>query len=128
MPSVFDRALATLHRDRNIGTAASYERPPADPVALRIVWTAPPNELGDSAGPGARTGARFASVVHADLAELAPPARGDRLTVGAATYQVESVAPDDQAMSSTLTLARITVIARRFTIGVSAIGGPDPIG
>lgn len=125
--SVFDRALGTLHRDRNLGTAASYLRAPADPIALRIVWSAPPNVLGDSAGPGARAGARFASVVHADLGALSPPARGDRLTVDATDYQVEGVDPDVLALSSTLTLARITATARRFTIGVSAIGGPDPI-
>jgi hypothetical protein len=106
--SVFADALAVLHADPNIGSDASYRRPPAAWTALRICLSQPADAVPGFASPGARAATIEATVLSADLAAIATgliPARGDELTIGGAVHRVESAYPDTLRLSWRLTLA-----------------------
>jgi hypothetical protein len=90
--TAFDRAAATLHRDKNLGMDAYYRVPPAPfpDAPIRVIISTPTDALG----------AVIAGTVAADvLCADATPERGAELRIGAATYRVESADRDAQATS-----------------------------
>lgn len=124
--SVFARALVTLHNDRHMGEAASYQRASGAPIALRVIWSAPSDVVALSGVSSARAIGRHASVLAADLAGVAP-VRGDLVTIGGTTYRVDDAEQDVLHLSHVLTLVRANNIGQ-FAIGSGAIGGPQTIG
>ena len=106
--AAFATALATLHADPNMATDAEWLaagggawRP------VRILLSAPTDDVAGLGGPGARAGALEARL---RAAELAPdtPRRGDllRRLSPPETWKVEEVDPDPLGLSWRLSLAR----------------------
>lgn len=106
--AAFAAALATLHADPNMATDAEW-RPSAGGTwrPVRILLSAPTDDLAGLGAPGARAGALEATL---RAAELAPdtPRRGDllRRLLPPATWKVEEVEPDPLGLSWRLSLAR----------------------
>jgi hypothetical protein len=106
--AAFAAALATLHADPNMATDAEWRaagggtwRP------VRVLLSAPADDVAGLGGPGARAGALEATL---RAAELAPdtPRRGDllRRLLPPETWKVEEVEPDPLGLSWRLSLAR----------------------
>ena len=106
--AAFAAALATLHADPNMATDAEWRaagggawRP------VRVLLSAPADDVSGLGGPGARAGAQEATL---RAAELAPdtPRRGDllRRLSPLETWKVEEVEPDPLGLSWRLSLAR----------------------
>lgn len=85
--TVFASALATLHGDANMATAASYRHPPYTWQSIRVILSTPTDALGVTIA-----GTMQADLVAADVTDT--PARGDELRIGATTYKVESAERD----------------------------------
>jgi hypothetical protein len=96
--TVFATALATLHADANIGTAASFRRPPYTWQPCRVIVSQPTNEFG-----AVRAGSLQAELRAAAITDT--PQRGDELRIGADTYTVEDTERDVLALSWRLTLS-----------------------
>jgi len=96
--TVFDTALRTLHADANMGTAASFRRPPYAWQACRVILSQPTDITGT-----ARAGSLQADIRAAAITDT--PQRGDELRIGAAVHTVEDTERDVLALSWRLTLS-----------------------
>lgn len=101
--TVFEQALAVLHADPNISSAAVWRSGDGGPpVSLRVVLSKPADLL-PGLGGGARAVSIEAMVRGADLPKA--PVRGDVLEVGTADYAVEFAEPDTLGASYRLGLS-----------------------
>ena len=96
--TAFATALATLHADPNMGTAAEFRRPPYIWSSVRVILGQPTDAFGNVVA-----GSMQADIRAADVTD--PPAKGDELRIGAAVYTVEMATRDDLALSWRLTLS-----------------------
>jgi hypothetical protein len=96
--TAFATMLATLHADANLGTAASFRRPPYAWQACRVILSSPTDALGN-----VRAGTVTADIRAADITDT--PQRGDELRIGATVYTVEDAERDVLALSWRLTLS-----------------------
>jgi hypothetical protein len=106
--AAFAAALATLHADPNMGTDAEWRA--ATGAAwrpVRVLLSAPADDVAGLGGPGARAGALKATLRAADLVPDTPR-RGDllRRLSPPETWKVEEVEPDPLGLSWLLSLAR----------------------
>jgi hypothetical protein len=96
--NAFAAALATLHADANMGTAAHFRRPPYAWQPARVILSQPTDALGN-----VRAGTLQADIRAAAIADT--PQRGDELRIGAAVHTVEDAERDVLALSWRLTLS-----------------------
>jgi hypothetical protein len=96
--TAFAAALRTLHADANMGTAASFRRPPYTWQACRVILSQPTDITGT-----ARAGSLQAEIRAEAITD--EPQRGDELRIGADTYTVEDTERDVLALSWRLTLS-----------------------
>jgi len=106
--SAFAAALATLHADPNLGTDAEWRAAAGGAWRpVRVLLSAPVDDVASLGGPGGRAQALEATL---RAAELAPdtPRRGDllRRLSPPETWKVEEVDPDPLGLSWRLSLAR----------------------
>lgn len=106
--SAFAAALATLHADPNMGTDAEWRAAAGGAWRpVRVLMSAPADDVASLSGPGGRAQALEATL---RAAELAPdtPRRGDllRRLSPPETWKVEEVDPDPLGLSWRLSLAR----------------------
>jgi hypothetical protein len=106
--SAFATALATLHADPNMATEAEWRAAAGGAWRpVRVLLSAPSDDVGALGGPGGRAQALEATL---RTAELAPdtPRRGDllRRLSPPETWKVEEVDPDPLGLSWRLSLAR----------------------
>ena len=106
--AAFAAALATLHADPNMGTDAEWRMAAGGAWhPVRILLSAPADDVAGLGGAGARAGALEATL---RAAELVPdtPRRGDllRRLSPPETWKVEEVEPDPLGLSWRLSLAR----------------------
>ena len=106
--AAFATALATLHADPNMGTDAEWRMAAGGAWRpVRILLSAPADDVAGLGGAGARAGALEATL---RAAELVPdtPRRGDllRRLSPPETWKVEEVEPDPLGLSWLLSLAR----------------------
>jgi hypothetical protein len=106
--AAFAAALATLHADPNMGTDAEWQAAAGGAWRpVRMLLSAPADDVAALGGLGARAGALAATL---RAAELAPetPRRGDQLRrlSPPETWKVEEVEPDPLGLSWRLSLAR----------------------
>jgi hypothetical protein len=106
--AAFAAALATLHADPNMGTDAEWRAAAGGAWRpVRMLLSAPADDVAALSGLGARAGALAATL---RAAELAPetPRRGDQLRrlSPPETWKVEEVEPDPLGLSWRLSLAR----------------------
>jgi hypothetical protein len=105
--SAFAGAMAALLVDPNIGADAEYRRPPGEWAALRVVRSAPDEQVSGLGGLGSRAGS-LSLVVAADalaVLGLLSPLRGDEVLLAGVAYSVEDTEADTLAVSWRLTLA-----------------------
>ena len=105
--AAFAAALATLHADPNMGTDAEWRMAAGGAWRpVRILLSAPADDVAGLGGAGARAGALEATL---RAAELVPdtPRRGDllRRLSPPETWKVEEVEPDPLGLSWRLALA-----------------------
>ena len=96
--TAFSVALATLHADANLATAAQYRHPPGTWQSVRVILSQPIDSLGVT----------IAGTVQADIpasAVTTTPQRGDELRIGARTYTVETAERDALGLSWRLQLS-----------------------
>lgn len=96
--TAFATALATLHADTNISTAATYRQPPYTWQSVRVILSQPVDALGGT----------VAGTMQADIQASAvtyPPQHGDELVVGATTYTVQTAERDVLGLSWRLQLS-----------------------
>jgi hypothetical protein len=106
--SAFAAALATLHADPNMGTDAEWRAAAGGAWRpVRVLLSAPADDVAGLGGPGARAGALKATLRAADLAPDTPR-RGDllRRLSPPETWRIEEVEPDPLGLSWRLSLAR----------------------
>ncbi len=106
--SAFAAALAALHADPNMGTDAEWRAAAGGAWRpVRVLLSAPADDVAGLGGPGARAGALEATLRTADLAPDAPR-RGDllRRLSPPETWKIEEVDPDTLGLSWRLSLAR----------------------
>ena len=106
--SAFAAALAALHADPNMGTHAEWRAAAGGAWRpVRVLLSAPSDDVTGLGGPGARAGALAATLRAADLAPDTPRG-GDllRRLSPPETWKVEEVEPDPLALSWRLLLAR----------------------
>ncbi|WP_368417406.1 hypothetical protein [Falsiroseomonas sp.] len=106
--SAFAAALATLHADLNMGTDAEWRAAAGSTWRpVRVLLSAPADDVAGLGGPGARAGVLEATVRAGDLAPDTPR-RGDllRRLSPPETWKVEEVDPDPLGLSWRLSLAR----------------------
>jgi hypothetical protein len=105
--SAFAGAMAMLLADANLGADAAYRRPPSAWTALRVVRSAPDEQLGGLGGAGGRADSVSVVVAADALAALGllPPLRGDEVQMAGNEYRVEDAEGDVLGVSWRLTLA-----------------------
>lgn len=106
--SAFAAALATLHADPNMGTDAEWRAAAGGAWRpVRVLISAPADDVASLGGPGGRAQALEATLRAADLAPDTPR-RGDllRRLSPPETWKVEEVDPDPLGLSWRLSLAR----------------------
>jgi hypothetical protein len=96
--TAFDTALTTLHADTNLGTAASFRRPPYTWQSVRVILSQPTDIIGT-----ARAGMMQAEIRAAAITDT--PQKGDEMRIGATTYAVEDTEGDVLGLSWKLTLS-----------------------
>lgn len=96
--NAFAAALATLHADANMGTAASYRQPPYTWQSVRVILSQPVDALG-----GTIAGTMQADIQASSVTD--PPQRGDELLIDTTTYTVESAERDVLGLSWRLQLS-----------------------
>ena len=96
---VFDAALADLHDDEDMATAASYRRPPFTWHAVRVIRSQSSDAFGN-----ARAGAHQVDILASDIADI--PQRGDEILIGETTHTVEDAEADVLQLSWRLTLSQ----------------------
>ena len=106
--AAFAAALATLHADPNMATEAEWRAAAGGAWRpVRVLLSAPSNDVAGFGGPGGRAQALQATL---RAAELAPdtPRRGDllRRLSPPENWKVEEVDPDPLGLSWRLSLAR----------------------
>ncbi|MBR0649516.1 hypothetical protein GXW78_07585 [Roseomonas terrae] len=105
--SVFDDAVAALHSDPNLSTACTWSagpaRAPAGPVAFRGIESRPEMQEFGGATLGTVTPRREVNVPRAALP--VDPERGDRITIGAEAFKVETAELDIEGVTWRLTLS-----------------------
>jgi hypothetical protein len=109
--SAFAGAMAALLADANLGADAAYRRPPSAWTAVRVVRSAPDEQLGGLGGAGSRADS-LSVVIAADTVAafgLLPPLRGDEVLLAGAAYRVEDAEADALGGSWRLTLATVPV-------------------
>lgn len=95
---VFDDAVADLHSDDDLATAASFRRPPYAWESVRVILSQPNDAFG-----AVRAGALQADMLAGATTDTPQP--GDELRIGETAYSVESVERDHLALSWRLILA-----------------------
>lgn len=105
--SAFAGAMAVLLADPNLGADAEYRRSPSAWTAMRVVRSAPDEQLGGLGGAGSRAGSLSVVIAADALAalDLLPPLRGDEVLLAGAAYRVEDAEADALGVSWRLTLA-----------------------
>ena len=96
--TAFETALATLHADTNLGTAATYRHPPYVWQTVSVILSQPSDITG-----GAIAGTMQAEIRAAAITD--DPQRDDELRIGSTTYTVESAERDVLGLSWKLTLS-----------------------
>lgn len=95
--TVFATALATLHGDANMATAAQFRRPPYTWQAVRVILSQPTDIAGTA----------IAGTLQAEIRAEAitdTPQRNDELRIGTATYIVQTAERDALGLSWRLML------------------------
>lgn len=92
MTGAVDAAVDAAFEDPNTSDAATYTPAAGDPVSCRVIWKRPDAVFSPFAGAGVAVPARIADV---RVSEVTTAAGGDSLTVGGATYPVESATQPD---------------------------------
>jgi hypothetical protein len=107
--SAFAGAMTALLADPNLGSDAEYRRPPSGWTAVRVVRSAPDEQLGGLGGAGSRADSLSVVIAADALAalDLLPPLRGDEVLLAGATYRVEDAEADALGVSWRLTLATV---------------------
>lgn len=106
--SAFAVALAALHGDPNMATAAEWRAAAGGAWRpVRAIFSAPAGDVAVLGAPGARAAAIEATLRAADLAPDAPR-RGDllRRLSPPQTWKIEEADPDPLGLSWRLSLAR----------------------
>jgi hypothetical protein len=105
--SAFTGAMAALLADANLGSNAQYRRPPGGWAAVRVVRSAPDEQVSGLGGLGSRAGSLSVVIAADALATLGllPPLRGDELRLVGTVYRVEDAESDVFGVSWRLTLA-----------------------
>lgn len=106
--SAFAAALAALHTDPNLATDAEWRAAAGGAWRpVRVLLSAPADDVAGLGGPGSRAVAIAATLRAAELAPDAPR-RGDllRRLSPPETWKVEEVDPDPLGLSWRLSLAR----------------------
>jgi hypothetical protein len=96
---VFDDAVADLHDDDDLATAASFRRPNYTWSSVRVILSQPTDAFGNT----------VAGTLQADIqasAITATPQHGDELRIGATTYTVETAERDALGLSWRLQLSQ----------------------
>ncbi|MBN8892601.1 MAG: hypothetical protein BGP12_09685 [Rhodospirillales bacterium 70-18] len=106
--SAFAGAMAVLLADPNIDGDAQYRRATGDWAALRVVRSAPYDQLpGLGGGASSRAGSLSVTIAADALASLGmlPPQRGDEVLLSSSAYRVEDAEADVLGVTWRLTLA-----------------------
>lgn len=106
--SAFAGAMSVLLADPNIGSDAQYRRPPGDWTAVRVVRSAPDDQLpGLGGGASSRAGSLSVTIASDALTSIGalPPQRGDEVLLAGSNYRVEDAEADVLGVTWRLTLA-----------------------
>ncbi len=104
--SAFIGAMAALHADPNMGTAAAFRRPPGAWTAVRLLLSSPAADVAGFGAPGGRAGALEATILTADCGARTP-GRGDEVRIDRLIRHVEAAQPDALGITWRLTLSDI---------------------
>jgi hypothetical protein len=109
--SAFAGAMTALLADANLGADAAYCRPPGAWTTMRVVRSAPDEQLGGLGGAGSRVGSLSVVIAADALAALGllPPLRDDEVLLVSIAYRVEDAEADALGVSWRLTLATVPV-------------------
>jgi hypothetical protein len=97
--TAFATALATLHADPNMGTAAEFRRPSYTWSSVRVILSQPTDAFGNTVAGTLQADIQASAVTHT-------PQHGDELRIGATTYTVETAERDALGLSWRLQLSQ----------------------
>jgi hypothetical protein len=101
-------AMTVLLADPNIGSDAQYRRALGDWAALRVVRSAPDDQLPGLGGSASSRAGSLSVTIAADalaVIGVSPPQRGDEVLLAGITYRVEDSEADVLGVTWRLTLA-----------------------